>query len=366
MSVTTVVDVPIPAKARFYPIYIENGGLSRLGQRLSEKFSLDTKVLIVTDNVVESFYGHRLDDELKKAGFQTAFFVFPAGEASKTLAMAEKIYDKALDFGLSRKDMILALGGGVVGDLAGYCAATFYRGIEFVQVPTTLLAQVDSSVGGKVGVNFRTVKNGIGAFYQPALVAIDPELLSTLSERQVKAGLGEVLKYAMIEQTCCGETGFFDYLDAHADDLDAVMIPVIERCCRMKSMVVTLDETEETGVRFYLNFGHTFAHAYEAATNYTQILHGEAVAMGMIQACRLAETMNIFPAAERERFEALLHRLKLPATPPVGLDPARLVALMRQDKKAKSGIMRFVLPTECIGRVAIRDDVREEQLLKIL
>lgn len=358
--------VDIPARNKSYPIYIEAGCLQKTGELLQKHLPARCKTLIVTDATVSPLCVPQVQESLKQAGFQVYVYTVPEGEGSKTLVMAERILAFALEIGLSRKDAMIAVGGGVVGDLTGFCAATFFRGVPFVQVPTTLLAQVDSSVGGKVAVNFLSAKNGIGAFYQPIAVLVDPGLLEHLPQRPMNAGLAEVVKYSLIEETCIGELGFFDFLASHADNLSAVLPQIIERCCRIKAAVVAQDETEETGIRSYLNLGHTFGHAYEELTGYRELLHGEAVSMGMAKACRLAEILGIYSAENRQRFEALSNRLGLPLEPPEGLEPLQILRLMRHDKKASAGTIRLVLPSGPIGQVVLRDDVPEELILSVL
>ncbi len=364
----TSLQVQIPAQERSYSIHIKSGNLSKLALHLLETLPPPKKILLVTDTTVNQLYGTFVYEQLESAGYPVTLCVIPEGESSKTLEWAEKIYRVALDMGLHRKDMVLALGGGVVGDLAGFCAATFYRGIPFVQVPTTLLAQVDSSVGGKVGVNFSGVKNGVGAFYQPKMVLIDPKLLSTLPEREIKAGLGEVVKYGLIEKTCGSyiRSSFLHFLETQADNLSDVYSPLIERCCQIKAAIVAQDETEQSGIRAYLNLGHTFAHAYESATGYTQLLHGEAVTIGLVKACQLAESLELFPSSGTDRLLKLCDTLGLETTPPKGLDPKQLMALMRQDKKASADAITFILPHQETGYVISRNNVSDEQILEVL
>lgn len=364
--VQSPLSVQIPSKQKQYPIYIEPDSLDRVGHLLKDHLPAGCKTLIITDTVVAGICAKRVQERLKQSGFEVYLYTVPEGEGSKTLAMAERIFAFALEIGLSRKDALIALGGGVVGDLAGFCAATFFRGVPFVQIPTTLLAQVDSSVGGKVAVNFQSAKNGIGAFYQPLAVIIDPLILTHLPPRPFKAGLAEVVKYSLIEYTCMAEEGFFEFLWTHAAKPDTVLTEIIERCCLIKAAVVAQDETEETGVRSYLNLGHTFAHAYEEITGYSALLHGEAVSMGMVRACRLAEWLGLFPTPERERFEALCQEMTLPMAPPSELEPLQLLRLMRHDKKASAGTIRLVLPVEKIGRVTLKDGVPDETILSVL
>lgn len=366
MNPSITLKVDIPSRNKHYPIYIEDGAISKVGEYMTQHLPARCKTLLVTDATVAKICGPTVLESLKLAGFEVYVYTIPEGEGSKTLAMAEKIFAFALDIGLSRKDAMIALGGGVVGDLTGFCAATFFRGVPFVQIPTTLLAQVDSSVGGKVAVNFLNAKNGIGAFYQPMAVLVDPQLLQAMPDRPFKAGLGEVVKYSLIEETCMGSHTLFDFLSAHAHNLAPALPNIIEHCCKIKAAVVIQDETEETGIRSYLNLGHTFAHAYEEITEYKTLLHGEAVVMGMAKACQLSEQLGIFPAEARSRFETLCEQLKLSLMPPKGLEPLQLLRLMRHDKKASAGNIRLVLPYQEIGYVQLRDDITEETILSVL
>ncbi len=237
----------------------------------------------------------------------------------------------------------MAVGGGVIGDLAGFIAATYARGIRFFQVPTTLLAQVDSSVGGKVGINLPEAKNMIGAFLQPRGVLIDTDTLGTLGDREYRSGFGEVVKYGVIQ-----DAALVDYLESHVEELAArnreVLAHVVARCCRLKADVVEKDEREETGLRAILNYGHTYAHAFESLTGYAQLLHGEAVAIGMVCASRLAERLGRVDAATTLRQERLLAALGLPTQAP-RVDPEQVLHTMLHDKKVEHGRLRFVLPT---------------------
>jgi len=265
-----------------------------------------------------------------------------------------------LSEGTDRQSIVLAIGGGVVGDLAGFVAATFTRGLPFFQIPTTLLAQVDSSVGGKVGINLPGAKNMVGAFWQPEGVLIDVDVLATLPDREYRAGLGEVVKYGVIL-----DADFFAYLEQNTATLNAkdpaALRHIVERCCRLKADVVEADERETTGLRAVLNYGHTFAHAFEAAGNYGEMLHGEAVSIGMMCAARLAKRMNRVDEAFVERQFALLEALKLPTATP-DYDGEDLLALMRHDKKVDNGQLRFVLPDR-MGHVELVKEVRVEDVL---
>jgi 3-dehydroquinate synthase len=276
------------------------------------------------------------------------------GEASKSIEAAAGLWEGLLELGADRKSVVAAVGGGVVGDLAGFIAATFARGVRFFQAPTTLLAQVDSSVGGKVGINLPEAKNMVGAFKQPIGVLIDAATLATLQEREYRAGLGEVVKYGVIL-----DAELFDYLEAHADALLArdhdTLVHIVTRCCRLKADVVEQDEQEESGLRAVLNYGHTFAHAFEALGGYGEILHGEAVSIGMLCASRLAERLRRVDAAFTKRQYDLLDKLGLPTAAPE-LDADEVLESMMHDKKVQHGQLRFVLPTR-MGHVELVADV---------
>ena len=370
MNILTTVDVAITRGNVAYPVCIQPGLLTQLHRLMETNLPQVKKIILVTDETVDGLYGDSVITSLEASDFEVCRFVVPPGEESKTVAMAGKFYTEALLMNLSRSDAVIALGGGVVGDLAGFCAATFYRGVNFVQIPTTLLAQVDSSVGGKVAVNFAHAKNGVGTFYQPAFVLIDPDVLRTLPERQRKAGLAEVLKYALIEENCTGDIGLFDFLKSNVERLSdptgSHWVALIAQCCRIKKAVVVQDETDSAGIRLYLNLGHTFAHAYEAATHYVTLLHGEAVAIGLMKACTLAHAMKLFPKAELAAVWELFEKLGLSAEPPGGLDPKILLDLMKLDKKAEGGKIKIILPTAHVGQVTVRDNLPEELILSFL
>ncbi len=300
---------------------------------------------------------------LAAGGFTTDTAILPPGESQKSLDSASRLYDRLADIAADRKTLVVAAGGGVVGDLAGFVAATYNRGLPLLMVPTTLLAMVDSSVGGKVAVNHAKGKNLIGAFHQPVGVWVDTAVLATLPEREYRSGLAEVVKYGVIL-----DPELFGYLETNADELrdraaEAVR-HVVTRSCRLKADVVEKDEREETGLRAVLNFGHTFAHAFEAVAGYGTLLHGEAVAMGMVCASRLAEARGLVPAGFTLRLQRLLVRLRLPAR--AERWPADdLLAVMRTDKKALAGRLRFVLPKR-LGEVALFDDVDEGEVRRTL
>lgn len=375
VSLEMKLDVRLATSERVYPIYIAQAGVNHIGQYLQPLLAPPRKILILSDPTVWPLFGSQVQASLSDAGYSVFHFIVPEGEAAKQLSIAETVYTFAFDNNFSRQDIFLALGGGVVGDLTGFCAATYFRGAHLAQVPTTLLAQVDSSVGGKVAVNFREAKNGIGVFYQPFIVLADTGMLGTLPPRQVKAGLAEVVKYALIETSCTGKNDFFEFLMRHAADLaqgwtpgnDFIWVELIYRCCDIKADVVAQDETERLGIRSFLNLGHTFAHAYEEMTGYTEFLHGEAVAFGLKHACDLAVLTGDFPANENRRFHALCQALDLPLFPSRAFPAEKMIALMRHDKKSDdSRTIKLVLPKNSIGQVCLTDRVSEDDIRKVL
>ena len=319
------------------------------------------EVLIVTDRNVAAHYLDRVERAL--AAHRPGTLVLPPGEPAKTLANWQQVLDALVERGAQRDATVVALGGGVIGDLAGFAAASYMRGIRVVQVPTTLLAQVDASIGGKTGVNLPAGKNLVGAFHQPARVLIDPTTLATLDDREFRAGLAEVVKYGAIR-----DVAFLDALEADAPALlDRQAEPLtaaILRAARHKVEVVAADE-REAGQRALLNFGHTFGHALEAETGYTRFLHGEAVAIGMAQAAMLGARLGELAETEADRLVALLERLGLPTRRPDDVDPDALAARMRLDKKNRDGRVRLVL-LDALGRARVRDDVAPERILEVL
>jgi 3-dehydroquinate synthase len=321
-------------------------------------------VLVVSNPVVAEHYGAAALASLESAALPAGMLVIEAGEDQKTPATVARIHDAAFERRLERGSLIVALGGGVVGDMAGFAAATWLRGIAVVQVPTTLLAMVDAAIGGKTGVNHPGGKNLIGAFHQPRLVLIDPSTLVTLPEREFRAGMAEVIKYGVI-----GDPQLFAELEA-AGDLramaavgPALLQSLLERSAAAKARVVAADE-REGGLRAILNYGHTLGHVVETLCGYGTWLHGEAVAIGMVAAGELAVVMGLWSAADQERQRALIAAAGLPVGWP-DLDPQAVLACLQGDKKVRDGRVRFVLPT-AIGSVEIRDDVTADTILQAL
>jgi len=309
---------------------------------------------IVADACTGPLFGERALAALAKAGIQGQLFTVPAGEASKSHGQLLWLYDCFLDMSLTRTDLVMALGGGVVGDLAGYAAASYQRGVTLVQVPTTLLAQVDSSVGGKVAVNLPRGKNLVGAFWQPSLVIADPDTLDTLDPREFGAGLGEVIKYG-----CIADAALFERFESlhNRQALRPELPGIIARCCRIKAGYVARDPLDH-GVRMELNFGHTLGHALENALGYGEVLHGEAVCVGMVAAARWGEALGITPPGTANRIAALLAKYDLPIAAPPSVSTDTLLSVMALDKKAAGHTVRLIL-LEDIGRATVRSVERD-------
>lgn len=322
--------------------------------------------VIITDRNVLDSHAAIVSHSLRSVNWRCQTIGMDPGEQTKSLAAASHIYDVLVDLKADRQTVIVAVGGGVMGDLAGFVASTYNRGLPFVQVPTSLLAQVDSSVGGKVGINHPKGKNLIGAFHQPIGVYLDTSVLQTLPDRDYRGGLAEVVKYGVIL-----DAAFFEYLESHVDDLNAregnALRHIVARSCRLKADVVEQDEFELTGVRAVLNYGHTFAHAFEALCGYGELMHGEAVSIGMLYASRLSERLGRVDASMTARQERLLSALKIPTRLPAGckLNPDEVIDRMRLDKKAVGGQLRFVLPTR-MGHVEVVSDVPESEVRQTL
>jgi 3-dehydroquinate synthase len=340
------------------------GGLDDLGVWMS-RLKLGKKVLVVSNPAIFKKYGERAIAGLKLVGFEVSSCTLPAGERYKTLKSIEKIYDVALQQRLERSSTIVALGGGVVGDMAGFAAATWLRGINVVQVPTSLLAMVDSSVGGKTGVNHPKGKNLIGAFHQPRFVLIDPSVLKTLPPREFRAGMAEVIKYGVIWDaelfTKLEEAKRLDQLRYINEELLQI---ILSNSCQAKADVVSKDE-KEAGLRAILNYGHTIGHAVESLTGYKLVNHGEAVAIGMVAAGQIALQLKMWKSEEAQRQDALIQKAGLPTQLPSVVDIEAIIDTLQTDKKVKDGKVRFVLPTQ-IGAVTVTDQVPADVIRQVL
>lgn len=349
-----MTSITVELGERSYPIRIGRGALAELPALLTSLRPTGA-VAICTDSNVAPLCAERVAKLAADAGFRSVTSVMPAGEENKRIQRIEEFIGDFLKAGMDRGSLVIALGGGVVGDVAGYAAASFMRGVPFVQIPTTIVAQVDSSVGGKTGVNHPYAKNIIGAFHQPAAVLIDLDLLATLPPRELRAGLAEVIKHGVI-----ADEDLFAFMEREAGrilalDLDAIAYPV-QRSCEIKGAIVSADE-RESGVRAHLNYGHTFGHGIEASTGYTRFLHGEAVALGMVCAAELARRLGMADNGFCERQRACIAAYGLPVRFPE-LDVETTLEAMRHDKKVRAGVMKFIL-ADGIGHALQRTDVAE-------
>jgi len=351
-------DIEVALGARRYTLHLQQGLLdsAQLTQAVASK-----SLMIVSDSNVAPLYGERLKQAIGRQDCPVV--VLPAGEQEKTLARFCELLNAMADRNLTRDSVILALGGGVIGDLAGFAAACYMRGIAFIQIPTTLLAMVDSSVGGKTAVDLPAGKNLAGAFHQPNAVWIDPDVLSTLPEREYRAGLAEVVKYGAI-----ADSAFFDWLEHNADALrqrqPEALLYAIEHSCRQKAGIVARDETEQ-GERALLNFGHTFGHALEVLMGFGTLVHGEAVAIGMVLAADFSSRQEMAADADGQRLRRLLLLFGLPVSLPQGLDPAAILSRMRLDKKARSNSLRLIL-WHGIGQAFVAEQTDETALTHFL
>jgi len=344
-----------------YPIFVGYGLLDKLGEEL-KKVSSSRVAIVVSDENVSRLYGDRVEKVLRNAGFAVNSFIVPPGEKTKSINTAIDIYNFLIKKRVERDDILIALGGGMIGDLAGFVAATYLRGIPWIQVPTSLIGMVDASIGGKVAVNHPEGKNLIGAFYQPNFVLADTRALATLPERELTSGWAEVVKYGLIL-----DKDFFEFLESNVDRLikleqDAVNEAIIHSAS-LKAQVVSQDE-KERGQRIILNYGHTIAHGLEAATRYIGFLHGEAVAIGMMGAAKLSQRLGILPASVVKRQQSLLRKFGLP-TAFSGINLAEITKAMEVDKKTRAKGIRWVL-LEDIGKTAIRASVPQQDVLAVL
>ncbi len=356
------VDVKIKAvKENSYPILIDEGLLDEAYDYIKNCTDAN-RFLVVTNTKVYSLYGEKLKNK------DAEFIVLPDGEEYKNREILNQIIDKALEIKLERKDAIIALGGGVIGDMAGFAAATYQRGIDFIQIPTTLLAQVDSSVGGKVAVNHKLGKNVIGSFYQPKLVLADTNTLNTLDDRQFKTGLSEVIKYAFIEKSCNADEDYhlFEFLKANKEEIyrkdHKILQELIKICCLLKSSVVNQDEKEK-GLRAILNFGHTYAHAIENITDYKLYTHGEAVSIGMKLIFDLAKNLKIISEDYYNSAINLINEYNLITEIGIHLDSDTFYEAMMADKKVKNKSINFVMPTK-EKEVSIMNNIDKKLVLQ--
>ena len=348
-----MIEIPVALPGRTCRVLAGPGLLAQTGT-LCAGAGLRGGCAVITDENVGPFHGAAVIEALTSAGFSPQLLAVPAGEHSKSMTAAEGLVDRLLAAGLDRGSFVVALGGGVVGDLAGFVAAIYLRGIPCVQIPTTIVAQVDSSVGGKTGVNARAGKNLIGAFHQPRLVLADILTLETLPDREYREGFAEVIKHAVIRDA------------AMLDDLDpaaarASLAPLIARNIAIKAGIVSQDEEERAGLRALLNFGHTVGHAIENVAGYGKFLHGEAISLGMAAALEISQRKYGLSAADAGRFRAKLQAYGLPVTMPSDLDTGALLAAMRHDKKFSEGRIRYVV-TPRLGEAFVADDVTENDL----
>lgn len=338
-----------------YQIAIAPNLLSQVGDYL-KSLDIGNKIVVVSNSMIFDEYGNQLLEALKAAGFSASYHIVPAGERHKTLLSVQKIYDTALENYLERTSTFIALGGGVIGDMTGFAAATWLRGINVIQIPTSLLAMVDAAIGGKTGVNHPQGKNLIGAFHQPKLVLIDPQVLKTLPSREFRAGMAEVIKYGVIwDQDLFQQLELAERLN-ELDSLSPELLQtVLTHSCQAKADVVSQDE-KEGGIRAILNYGHTVGHAIESLTGYRLVNHGEAVAIGMVVAGKIAVKMGDWSAEESQRQDDLITKAGLPKAVPHMLSIEDILETLKSDKKVKAGKVRFVLPDR-IGKVKITNQV---------
>jgi 3-dehydroquinate synthase len=352
--------VPVQLGERSYQIEIASNATEQFASTVLDALGDMSHALFVLDEAVADQWGNSLIDELQSSKIRVDSHLVPSGEPSKSIKQFESLLEWMLSTDADRRSVVIAVGGGVVGDLAGFAAAAFTRGIRFVQVPTTLLAMVDSSVGGKTGINLPTAKNMVGAFWQPSLVWIDTDVLSTLPDRDYISGLAEVIKYGVID-----DAPFFDWLESNWQSLvkreSAAVREAIARSCQSKANVVGADERETSGRRAILNYGHTFAHAIEATAGYGTLTHGEAVSIGMQMAANLAISLGMCDAGLLERQTALLQNVGLP-TRFSDANTDQMLPVMQRDKKVAHGKLRFILPVK-IGVVELVGDIPESAVI---
>jgi 3-dehydroquinate synthase len=354
--------IPVRLEPRAYSIVVEAGALAKVGDHL-RPLGLGSKAVIVSDRSIRARYGEGVAESLRTAGFTVSEIDVPEGEAAKTLAVAERCWDALSTARLDRTSTVLALGGGAVGDVAGFVAATYMRGMNFVQLPTTVLAQVDASIGGKTAIDHPRAKNMIGAFYQPRLVVVDPSVVTTLPERDFRSGLAEMVKHGIVL-----DRKHFEDIAGHTAPVLARDLGVLERLiadsCRLKASVIERDPEEKSELRFALNYGHTIGHALEAATGFERWTHGEAVALGIAAEARLARRLGIASDETVLRQERLLTTLDLPTRLP-SLDLDLVLTAMSRDKKSRDGKIPFVLAPD-IGSFRVVYDVKADDVRAVL
>ncbi len=346
---------------RSYDIVIDSGILPNIGEAI--KGFAFSKVAVISNPTVFNLYGNVVINSIKNAGFEPIHVIIPDGEEYKNFNQTYQILTELLKNKLDRKSCLIALGGGVIGDITGFAASIYMRGIHFIQAPTTLLSQVDSSVGGKTGVNHELGKNMIGAFYQPRLVWIDIDTLKTLPKREILCGIAEIIKYGVI-----WDEGLFEFLKKNKDSILTLnterLIHIIRRSCEIKAEVVSADE-RETGLRAILNYGHTIGHAIETETGYSRFLHGEAVAIGMNLEAWLSEIMGFLDRKYALKIKAVIDSYGLPSELPADLNADKLISHMKLDKKVEAGEMKFILP-ENIGKVRIQKGIGIEDIKRAI
>lgn len=354
--------IRVELNERSYEILIGEGIVSGVGERLL-RFSIGKKIAVVSNPKVSELYGQRVLNSLKKEGFEPYLILIPDGEMYKDFFWAYHILTKLLEFGFDRKSSLIALGGGVIGDITGFVASVYMRGIPYIQIPTTLLAQVDSSVGGKTAVNHPLGKNMIGTFWQPCLVWIDVETLDSLDDREFLSGVAEVIKYGII-----WDREFFNFLNLKREKILSrkkdVLIPMIKRACEIKAEVVSKDE-RESFLRAILNYGHTIGHAIETLTGYSTYLHGEAVSIGMVTEARLSHFLGFLSKEEFEQIRETIKSFGLPVEIPPIIEPDALIKTIMIDKKNIEGKIRVVIPEE-IGKMKINFEVKEAEIKKAI
>lgn len=354
-----ILTVPVNLGARSYTVQVGRGLLSGIGPEVARRLPERQSCAVITDSNVGPLYAEAVLESLRAAGKQAHLITVPAGEASKSLLSAQTVCGEMVRAGLDRKSFVVALGGGVIGDLGGFCASIFQRGIPYVQVPTTVLSQVDSSVGGKTGVNLPDAKNMVGAFHQPVHVIADVDTLNSLHKREWNEGFAEIIKHA-----CIRDAAMLPAIEAVAGGAGDIA-ELIRRNIAIKAAIVEADEYETLGLRALLNFGHTLGHAIEAAAGYGTLLHGEAISLGLRAAAWLSVQRAGLPKADCERILKLLEKFDLPLRLPAGFDTDELLRITRMDKKFETGKIRFVLLRH-LGDAFVSQDVTEADLIAAL